>query len=261
MKNQILSILIISTICWLALFGCAPSVGNGGESGSTSSNSVTSGSKINELITIEPGYGIESNSELWSASFILENKTFVIKPIYTSKTYSPVSLNDIKYVVSGLSGNDHSDCILNENKEVYCWGSNKKGQVGNGTFESTLKDEFPLEGSSFLSVSGYSFDAYKIMENVIQLFQSSSSFCAINTSNDVYCWGGLPSEQLKSDAYGENILQVNKPTKIAENIKSYYHQKIFLGGNETFLTTEGTLNAYTACHFSRDNLICPFINL
>ncbi len=42
MKNQILAILIITFICWLALFGCAPSGGS-----ASSSNSDTEVSKEN----------------------------------------------------------------------------------------------------------------------------------------------------------------------------------------------------------------------
>lgn len=64
------------------------------------------------------------------------------------------------------------DCTvaITKNGDLYCWGSNESGKVGNG---STENQTTPV----------------KILENVVSF---SEFFCnaAITKNGDLYCWGG-----------------------------------------------------------------------
>ena len=74
-------------------------------------------------------------------------------------------------VESVLMTEDNTMAIM-ENGDLYCWGSNKYGQVGNGTKESQTT---PV----------------KVLSNVKTVFCSHSGYdvSAIQENGDLYCWG------------------------------------------------------------------------
>jgi len=77
-------------------------------------------------------------------------------------------------------GGSHS-CIIDAADEIYCWGRNNRGQLGDGTSTSTSNTPVPVD---FSSTSGSS-------AVIIPASISLGDFhtCALDKLNVLYCWG------------------------------------------------------------------------
>lgn len=72
-------------------------------------------------------------------------------------------------VVSAAMGSGISAAITREG-DLYCWGNNGPGQVGNGT----AKDQsIPC----------------RVLENVVSITLGGHSVAAVSKAGDLYCWG------------------------------------------------------------------------
>ena len=71
--------------------------------------------------------------------------------------------------VQVVGGEAHT-CALTTNSELYCWGANYYGQLGDGTTEDKS-------------------EPVKILDNVRKVSAHTSNTCAIKNDNKLYCWG------------------------------------------------------------------------
>ena len=108
----------------------------------------------------------------------------------------------------------YTSAAITEDGELYCWGNNSVGTVGNGTFINQLT---PV----------------KILEDVREVFLSSGTSIAITTNGDLYCWGFNIWGQVGN---GTTINQ-STPIKILKNVM------VFDADGSTFsaITTNGDL--------------------
>jgi alpha-tubulin suppressor-like RCC1 family protein/uncharacterized protein YjbI with pentapeptide repeats len=95
--------------------------------------------------------------------------------------------------IGAATGGTHI-CALTTTGTVYCWGSNSKGQLGNGT---TTNSSTPV---AVTMPTGVTFTSLSV---------GSSHNCAIATTGTAYCWGGSSVYQL-----GNNINQ-DRTTPVA----------------------------------------------
>ena len=80
--------------------------------------------------------------------------------------------------------------------DLYCWGYNSRGQVGNGSYINQLT---PV----------------KVLNNVKEFFSNSETTIALTVTGDLYCWG---TNKLGTVGNGSYINQLT-PVKILENVK------------------------------------------
>ncbi len=107
----------------------------------------------------------------------------------TVNTSVPVAV-DTSGVLSGKAIIDvkmyqDNTCVRDSNQEIYCWGSNSSGQLGNNTLTSSSVPVAVLKsgqaiGKTFKTISGF-----------------EDRPCAIGSDDQLYCWGsylmsGLP---------------------------------------------------------------------
>ena len=89
-------------------------------------------------------------------------------------------------IISASGGNntDNFICAINSSNNVYCWGGNLSGDLGNN---STTAEKFPTE------VLGVGATGY--LSSIIALATGAYDTCGVSSSGYVYCWG--------DNSYGE----------------------------------------------------------
>lgn len=97
------------------------------------------------------------------------------------------------HTCGAINGGDHAT-------DIYCWGFNASGQVGDGTNTQRLLYVRTLIGTS----------------QTVSLTAGSSHTCSVNGAGVMYCWGG--------NSYGElgdnTFTQRNTPTQVASGVKA-----------------------------------------
>jgi alpha-tubulin suppressor-like RCC1 family protein len=73
---------------------------------------------------------------------------------------------------------DTTTCALNDGKEVWCWGENDHGECGQGSSTDAIPAPLPVKTA-----------AGQALENVVGVAGKDGLFCAVDTTNQVYCWG------------------------------------------------------------------------
>ena len=77
----------------------------------------------------------------------------------------------------------YSACgVLATNDHIYCWGLNDAGQLGKGNFQNTTVPTTAVSSSPDSSSTSPYIHAR-------QLSGGRSSFCALTTAQEMYCWG------------------------------------------------------------------------
>ena len=82
-------------------------------------------------------------------------------------------------------GQNHSS-VITENGDLYCWGVNGAGQVGNGTTEDQL---IPT----------------KVLNNVVSVSVGNGHSSAITENGDLYCWGANGAGQTRKWNYRKSV--------------------------------------------------------
>ena len=202
--------------------------GSGSGSSNSSSQSATEGigsiaGSIKRVLefTICDTCDDENYGEPYRAGFLLEDGSLVERMTYTVEHFRPVDLKDIKHIPyyrpsAGFA--DYNLCALTHSSDVYCWGENEYGQVGNGTYDSTFKEKTKVcinkECNVFTEVERY--NSVKVLSDVQSLSRIDvNAYCALTNSNDTYCWGENTRNALFMD---ESFKMTNTPTKIDNNM-------------------------------------------
>ncbi len=110
-------------------------------------------------------------------------------------------VGDVGYlanIVQIVAGSNHI-CALSSSGNVYCWGRGNEGALGNNDTTTSL---VPVE------VHGVGDVGY--LSNIIDIGTSSDSSCAVDSSNDLYCWGSNTNGQLGIN----NTTQQNVPVQV-----------------------------------------------
>ena len=98
-----------------------------------------------------------------------------------------------RVTVSGLStvfalsaGTNHA-CAIVIGGQVYCWGSNERGQIGNGDAGAGKHVDSPF------AISG--------LTNAIAISAGGNHSCAVKVDFTAVCWGGNDAGQLGNDVF------------------------------------------------------------
>jgi cysteine-rich repeat protein len=104
--------------------------------------------------------------------------------------------------VIGLVSGIHHTCVLTSANEVFCWGLNSSGQLGDGTTENRNEPILVpgLEG------------------RIISISAGAEFTCALNDTDEVFCWGNNSSGQL-NDGTEENSSIPMKSTTVSDPVQ------------------------------------------
>jgi alpha-tubulin suppressor-like RCC1 family protein len=124
-------------------------------------------------------------------------------------------------VIELVSGTNHT-CALTSANQVYCWGLNSSGQLGDGTTGNRNRP---------VLVSG--------LEGTIVSISAGAEFtCALNSANDLYCWGSNTTGQL-NDGTEENRSTPVEATEVSNVV-------LISGGSEELqgITADGAVELW-----------------
>jgi alpha-tubulin suppressor-like RCC1 family protein len=109
---------------------------------------------------------------------------------------TPVRIRGIPAGVISISAGEYFACVLTGSGEVYCWGNNSAGQLGDGTFD--------YSGGAVQAVSALESD-------VIALASGEAHTCALTNTGSVFCWGANSYGQLGDFSQEMSPLPVSVP--------------------------------------------------
>jgi alpha-tubulin suppressor-like RCC1 family protein len=140
------------------------------------------------------------------------------------KTPTPVVLPSAASALAVAAGDAHAFAILT-NKKVYCWGSNKSGQLGLGTMNATSLEPAPVTLKFDVDASSAS-----------AIVGGGAHSCARDVQNVASCWGANASGQLGNGS---------TKTEWSPVIASSYIESLAGGANHTCaLATEGSVQCW-----------------
>ena len=137
----------------------------------------------------------------------LGDKTFVTKTVPTLVEMKDNPANPSENVISSVSLANNHTCAINVLGNLYCWGKNNFGQLGNGDWNN---HNTPTNVKVF-------DDGGRVLNNVIQVSLGGDHNCAVDYRNKLYCWGGNSSGQIgNGDANNQN------PARNVSQLKNLY---------------------------------------
>ena len=122
----------------------------------------------------------------------------------TTEYSEPQQITDIKEKITDVKTGYYHSIALTEKGEVYTWGYNGNGQLGNGTREDSL---VPVKVTGLENIA--KVNAYKYMT------------IALTQNGEVYAWGsGYGAKPVKLN-FTRKIIDVSGNLVLAENRKAY----------------------------------------
>jgi len=101
------------------------------------------------------------------------------------------ALQSLKITIKEVAAGYYHTCALTEKGEVYCWGYNYSGQLGDGTTTGRYTPVRVLKGAA---ATGDNDGTY--LTNIKAIAAGRYHTCAISNQNNLYCWGGNGYGQL-----------------------------------------------------------------
>lgn len=125
--------------------------------------------------------------------------------------------NDFTRVVSGVN---HT-CALHSSGTVNCFGDNTYGQLGDNTNTSRIGSSSVVVGTSGTGT----------LSNIREISAGRYHTCAVDNSNNLYCWGRNDLGQLGNNTITDSV----RPILIAADVKN-----IYAGGKHNCLVKNST---------------------
>ena len=98
-----------------------------------------------------------------------------------------------------VSSGEDFNCAIDDGDDIYCWGSNERGQLGSKT--KADKSEHPLK--------------VNINKKFKTIFTTAHYACALDTNNYAYCWGDGTSGEVGNGKKGN----FSVPQKVKTNVQ------------------------------------------
>ena len=99
--------------------------------------------------------------------------------------------------VKSVTNNGSTTAAITTDGDLYCWGQNDYGQVGNGTIIDQTSPQ-------------------KVLSNVESVCLGDKNSAAITTDGDLYCWGQNDYGQVGNGT----IIDQTSPQKVLSNVES-----------------------------------------
>ena len=136
-------------------------------------------------------YGQIGTGSIASEDELLENQGHQLTPV---KVLSDVVFVEMsKYNISAITTTG----------DLYCWGNNSYGQIGNGSIASEVTGEELLENGN----TKHQLIPVKVLSDVAFVEMSEYNTSAITTIGDLYCWGNNSYGQIGNGTIASEVIE------------------------------------------------------
>ena len=119
-------------------------------------------------------------------------------------------IQDSLHFVAVSAGGTHT-CALTTTGLAYCWGSNRRGQLGNGDHEA-LPAGAPFEGFEAYDTTGSLRvrlpQRVALSAHLVAISAGNQHTCALSTEGEIYCWGFGRFGQLGHGSFSDSPVPV-----------------------------------------------------
>ncbi|MCE7981366.1 MAG: RCC1 repeat-containing protein [Caldilinea sp. CFX5] len=138
--------------------------------------------------------------------------------------HTPVAVTNLTANITAISGGSGHTCALTTNGEIFCWGGNFSGPLGDGT---TINRNTPV------AVQG-------INGGIAAIHAGGGHTCALTTVGSILCWGANGSGQVGDGA------NINQTKPVAVQGLSSGVKALSAGGSHTCALTQTDLFCWGA---------------
>jgi alpha-tubulin suppressor-like RCC1 family protein len=105
--------------------------------------------------------------------------------------------------IKSVSAGANHTCAVDSSRNVYCWGDNDNGQLGNGL---TADSDLPVAVQKITSKSGSTVNTTADLDNAFSVSAGYTHTCAVqiapdNVTSRVLCWGSNSDGQIGDNDY------------------------------------------------------------
>lgn len=140
---------------------------------------------------------ITNNGELYTWGYNYDGELGNGSYSHSDPVVTPIKILDNVRDVKIVEG--HGAAITTSD-ELYTWGQNGLGQLGNGTYEDSYR---PI----------------KVMDDVRSVYLGWTSCAVVTNNNDLYVWGNKVTD---AEYTYEHAYSVNYPVHIMSDVKEFY---------------------------------------
>ena len=165
---------------------------------------------------------------------------------YPIKVVGPDGTGELDNIVAIASGANHS-LALTADGEVYAWGSNIYGQLGNGENSESADNDATSVPQKVLAPNMLTY-----LTGIVQIAAGGNFSLALAADGTVYTWGNNQGSQLGNGQNGSSMPFSNVPTMVqgtnemTNRGRQYDAVEIAAGGQA--LSTEGTTTTQVQDH-------------
>lgn len=127
-----------------------------------------------------------------------------------TSSFEPVAVTGLNTAATQVVVGEAHSCALLDSGEVWCWGSNTNGQLGNNTVVGTSSTPVIVNG---------------LGSNIVQIVAGNRHMCALTAADSVYCWG--------SNSRGQLGVPDTTGTLIPREIESFFATSLSAGNFHT----------------------------
>ena len=204
--------------CWG--FNQSGQLGNGGLADSVNPILVGAGSRVFNSLHA----GAHHTCGLWQGTVYcwgrndhgqIGNRALTIDPVTL-----PFMLPDLQGVVTSLSTGANHNCVLDEDGQIWCWGFNTDGQIGDGTLDDArgVQRITTEEDTRFSRVAA-----------------GGRHSCALDVDGHIWCWGNNNLKQLGCETPADTPVTSPIRLEFDEDIRFI---ELAAGGNHTCAVDE-----------------------
>lgn len=140
-------------------------------------------------------WGANSDGQLGNTSVV---GSAIPLPVCASGSGSSCSGGAALDGVIGVYAQNASTCALRSNGEVWCWGDDGSGVLGDG-YASEVDSPVPRP----VCASGSHFDGSCVaLDRVVAVSSRAAAVCALRDDGEVWCWGSNYRDELGDGAAG-----------------------------------------------------------